>query len=66
MPLEQADPGALPEAVRSIGPDASFQYVWVSELLDRMLEDVEADCRAHGMGTHWDLFQDRVLRPAIL
>lgn len=65
VPLEHAEIGELPEAVRTIGPDAPFQYAWVSELLDKMLEEVEAECRDHGMATHWDLFHDRVLRPAL-
>lgn len=63
--LEPADVAELPEAVRTSGPDASFQYAWISELLDKMLEEVEAECRAHGMATHWNLFHDRVLRPAL-
>lgn len=65
VPLEQADAGDLPEVMRTITPDESFHYAWVSELLDRMLEEVEADCRAHGMDTHWNLFHDRVLRPTL-
>jgi hypothetical protein len=43
----------------------SFNYAWVSALLDRLLEEVEADCRNRGMATHWDLFRDRVLRPIL-
>ncbi len=65
IPLELARAGDLPEVVRTIGPDESFHYTWISELLDRMLEEVEADCRAHDMATHWSLFHDRVLRPAL-
>lgn len=63
--LEQAETVALPEVVQTITPDESFHYTWVSELLDRMLEEVEADCRAHDMSIHWNLFHDRVLRPTL-
>jgi len=38
---------------------------WVCELLDRMLGEVEAECRQRGMEMHWDLFHDRVLHPII-
>jgi len=51
--------------VRTISLDESFHYTWISELLDRMLEEVEADCRTHGMAVHWNLFRDRVLRPML-
>ncbi|MBN1360521.1 MAG: sigma-70 family RNA polymerase sigma factor [Sedimentisphaerales bacterium] len=63
--LDQADAGELPEVVQAISSDETFHYAWVSELLDRTLEEVEADCRANGMTTHWDLFHDRVLRPTL-
>ena len=63
--LDQADPGSLPEAIEAGAPEETFHYAWVSELLDRMLEEVEASCRADGMETHWNLFHDRVLRPTL-
>lgn len=65
LELDQAAAGNLPETVQADSPDESFHYAWVSELLDRMLEEVEADCRAGGLTTHWDLFHDRVLRPTL-
>ncbi len=65
VPLEQADAGALPQVVREITCEESFNYAWISELLDRMLEEVEADCHRNGMATHWSLFHDRVLQPTI-
>jgi RNA polymerase sigma-70 factor (ECF subfamily) len=63
--LDQADPGALPAAIEASDPAETFQYAWVSELLDRMLEEVEAGCRADSMETHWNLFRDRVLSPTL-
>ena len=65
VPLEQADAGALPDVVRTITSDESFHYAWISELLDRMLEEGEADCCRHDMAVHWNLFEDRVLRPML-
>jgi len=37
----------------------------VCELLDRMLEEVETECRRNGMEVHWDMFNDRVLHPIL-
>ena len=65
VPLDSADTCELPETARTVSPDESFHYAWVSELLDHMLEEVETDCRRDGMATHWDLFYDRVLRPTL-
>jgi hypothetical protein len=45
--------------------EESFNYARFSELLDRMLSDVEAECHRHGMGTHWSLFRERVLLPVL-
>jgi RNA polymerase sigma-70 factor (ECF subfamily) len=63
--LEQAEAGNLPAPAQAGNPDESFHYAWVSELLDRMLAEVEADCHADGMTVHWNLFHDRVLRPTL-
>ncbi len=65
IPLETTDGSELPQVVRDITCEDSFHYAWISELLDRMLEEVEADCRRNDMATHWDLFHDRVLQPTI-
>ena len=41
----------------------SFYYAWAAQLLDQLLEEVEAKCRADGKAIHWQVFHDRVLRP---
>lgn len=63
--LEEADGSDLPEVARDFTGEESFNYAWVSELLDRMLEEVEQQCRQRGMAVHWSLFHDRVLRPIL-
>lgn len=63
--LEQTDGSDLPQVTRDFTGEESFNYAWVSELLDRMLEEVEADCCRRGMSVHWNLFHDRVLQPII-
>lgn len=63
--LGDATFGDLPEATGNLDSDEVFQYTWVCELLDRMLEEVEVECRQSGMAVHWDMFNDRVLRPIL-
>jgi DNA-directed RNA polymerase specialized sigma24 family protein len=61
--LEQIDPAELPELVGELTPEESFNYAWVSELLDRLLADVEAKYRADDKALHWQVFHSRVLQP---
>jgi hypothetical protein len=61
--LEQIDPADLPEPVGELTPEQSFNYTWVSELLDKMLVEVEAKCRTDDKLFHWQVFHDRVLKP---
>ena len=63
--LQRANGSDLPEVAEDVTCEESFNYAWVSELLDRVFEEVEAECRGGGMTTHWDLFHDRVLRPIL-
>ena len=63
--LEDSTFGELPEAAGNLDSDEVFHYTWVCELLDRMLEEVEAECRQSGMAVHWDMFNDRVLHPIL-
>jgi RNA polymerase sigma-70 factor (ECF subfamily) len=63
--LEDKDLGELPETIGGLSCEDAFHYAWVSELLDRMLLDVEAECRQRGMTTHWGLFHDRILHPIV-
>jgi DNA-directed RNA polymerase specialized sigma24 family protein len=63
--LGDATFGDLPEAAGNLDSDEVFHYTWVCELLDRMLEDVEVECRQSGMAVHWDMFNDRVLNPIL-
>jgi len=63
--LQRANGSDLPEVVDDATCEESFNYAWVSELLDRVFEEVEAQCHSRGMIIHWDLFRDRVLRPIL-
>jgi hypothetical protein len=61
--LEQIDPGELPEPVDGLSPEQSFNYAWVSSLLDKLLAEVQAKCLTDDKELHWQVFQDRILRP---
>jgi len=61
--LEQIEGGELPEPVGNLTPEQSFDYAWVSQLLDKLMAEVQAKCRAEGKGLHWQVFHDRVLEP---
>jgi len=55
----------LPEPVAASSPEDSFNYAWVSTLLERVLEEVEAKCHEDGLSAHWHIFHDRVLQPVL-
>lgn len=61
--LEVAELPALPEALVSRSPEDTYHYAWMAALLDHVLEEVEMQCLADGMETHWKVFQDQVVQP---
>jgi DNA-directed RNA polymerase specialized sigma24 family protein len=65
VPLDDAVLNEVPQAVEDFSSEDSFNYAWVTNLLDWLLKEVEADCRQRGMDVHWTLFYERVIRPVI-
>ena len=61
--LEDSDSTELFEPLAGLTAEQSFHYAWVSSLLDEVLAEVEADCRAHDLAVHWNIYRDRVLEP---
>jgi len=61
--LAELDPAELPEPVHGLDATESFNYTWVSSLLDKMLEEVEAECKTHDLAVHWKVFHAKVLAP---
>jgi DNA-directed RNA polymerase specialized sigma24 family protein len=55
----------LPPVLSDLDADASFNYVWVSTLLEEALQQLEDQCRSNGTSTHWNLFRDKVLLPIL-
>lgn len=60
---DNIDPADLPEPVTGLTAEQSFNYAWVSDLLDTMLPEVQAACHSQGKTIHWKVFHDRVLQP---
>jgi hypothetical protein len=63
VPFDLSDPPELPQTICERSPEDCFTYAWKSELLDRTLSEVQAECEAQGLQTHWQLFRDKVLLP---
>ena len=55
----------IPSVVSELNPDETFNYTWVSILLEQVLEQVEKQCHRDGLSTHWYLFSERILEPIL-
>ena len=55
--------GSVTSPTDSSEPEAAFNRIWVEELIERTKEQVRSDMLENGQATHWEIFQDRVLRP---
>ena len=63
--LESIDPSELPEDMSACEPDASYNYAWVSALLDQVLAAVKQNCSEEGLQTHWEFFNARIVEPIL-
>jgi DNA-directed RNA polymerase specialized sigma24 family protein len=63
--LDMVDSIELPQSISTLVPEDSFNYAWVSSLLEDVLEEVEAKCHSEGKSVHWQVFCDRILQPII-
>ena len=65
MAFDAMDLSEMPPVVSDLDAEASFNYAWVSTLLEDVLEQVKNQCYRDGLIAHWQLFHDRVLRPVL-
>jgi RNA polymerase sigma-70 factor (ECF subfamily) len=65
VPLDMVEPPELPNSLMNSDPEDTFRYAWISDLLERVLEQVEAKCYEDGKTVHWYIFRDRLLKPII-
>jgi DNA-directed RNA polymerase specialized sigma24 family protein len=63
--LEIMDPSDLPEDMSACEPDTSYNYAWVSALLDQVFAAVKQSCCEEGLQTHWELFHAWVVEPIL-
>jgi RNA polymerase sigma-70 factor (ECF subfamily) len=63
VPLDKVEPFELPQAIKQSAPEDSFNYAWVSALLEQVLEEVEATCHENGKTIYWRVFHDRIVQP---
>lgn len=63
--LETTEAPHLPQSVIASSPEDSYNYAWVSALLDHVLSDVKRTCFQQGMETHWCVFRERVVQPML-
>ena len=61
--IDKAEPPEIPQSIAESAPERTFNYAWVSALLEQVLEKVEHKCREDGKDIHWGIFCDRVLHP---
>jgi hypothetical protein len=65
VPIDAIDPAAIPQRVSELDAEDSYNYAWLSALLDEVLAEVEAGCMRDGLETHWKVFQERVVQPIL-
>jgi len=63
--LDAIEPLDLPATMAGSAPEDTFDYAWISALLQRVVEQVEARCHEDDKTVHWYVFRDRVLRPIV-
>jgi len=63
--LDAIEQLVLPQSVIASSPEDSYNYAWVSALLDQVLSDVKRTCYQQGMETHWSIFSERVVQPML-
>jgi DNA-directed RNA polymerase specialized sigma24 family protein len=63
LSLDELTSAQMPEAPVEFSPEDSFHYAWAAQLLDQLLDGVEAKCRVDGKAIYWQVFHDRILRP---
>jgi hypothetical protein len=60
--IESAD---LPETVSKLNAEDSYNYAWLSAMLDHVISQVRAGCVKEGMELHWNIFNERLVQPIL-
>ncbi|UCC99251.1 MAG: sigma-70 family RNA polymerase sigma factor [Phycisphaerales bacterium] len=49
----------------TVDPETEFDIAWAQELLQTVLQELEAECLSRNKSTHWEIFQAWLLEPDI-
>jgi DNA-directed RNA polymerase specialized sigma24 family protein len=63
--LDAVELPVLPQRVIKSSPEDSYNYAWVSTLLDQVLSNVKRTCCEQGMETHWSIFNEKIVEPML-
>jgi hypothetical protein len=55
----------LPTSLIQSAPEETFNYAWISSLLEQVLEEVQKKCSNRNLTVHWQVFRDRVVLPIL-
>jgi len=65
VPLDISEPSVLPQMIFEGSPEDCFAYTWKSDLIDRTVSEVQAECEGQGLQAHWYIFRDKILLPTL-
>jgi len=65
VPLDIINPSNLPHSLQESDPETTYNYAWMSALLDQIITTVHRDCCEHGLEIHWQMFSERVVEPIL-
>jgi len=65
VPLDVAEPPALPETTDELDAEECFNYAWKADLLDRVLSELRQRYTEQGTEPHWHVFRERLLEPTL-
>ncbi len=63
--LDTVEAPVFPHVHPDMTAEESYNYGWMSALLDRVLSNVETKCHEQDMSIHWNIFNDRVVLPIL-
>jgi DNA-directed RNA polymerase specialized sigma24 family protein len=63
--LDWDNPPSLPQEISQATPEDSYNYVWMSSLLDQALNEVKTYYADQGKALHWQVFSMRIVQPTL-
>ena len=63
--LEMADPDTPLEIQAELEPDQIFNYVWASEILHQVLQEVQEYCSVNDRQAYWNVFYAKTVAPIL-